>query len=74
MEEKLMELPFGDKFKKYWLEHVKFMNDNKRNTSISAQNYCLTRYHRDFTTEQEAIDFLLSIQETVIKYINYSGL
>lgn len=74
MEEKLIELPFGDKFKKEWLNLVKLSEECNCDTSISTQNHILERYKRDYKTEEEAINFILQVKQTTIENARYRSL
>lgn len=55
MEDKVMDLPFGEVFKEAWLNYVQFVKDRNRDASIWSQNFVLTRLKKDCATEQEAI-------------------
>lgn len=66
--DKLMNLPYGEAFKKCWEEYVQFMYKQNRDTSIKAQNCVLRNYLRRNYTEQQAIDKIHRSQNFFIKH------
>jgi hypothetical protein len=68
MEEVLMELPFGEKFRQRWGDCVEFYRCYNRDVRISSQNSVLRTILNKCSNEEDAIKWVDDFCEMVIKY------
>jgi len=63
MENKIIELPFGEKFKEIWDEHVEFVetylvSEKEKNDLVRQKNNILKEIISECETEEKAVEDL----------------
>lgn len=57
-KEKLMELPYGERFKQTWFDYVTFTKEIGGNASTYSQNWVLARLIEKCKSEDDAIAYI----------------